>query len=133
MCPRDANLVRLRNYSQDIPQLAPAEPLSPELVLVLPAELRARAIAALGDPVWPEPRPRVAQVPALRVLTPRPPSLPLDETRLRPTQPSRWPEEESWWRALGAVVGVRLVQLALIFTAVLLVTLAMSLVAQAFR
>ncbi|MGH3055804.1 MAG: hypothetical protein ACRDL7_12600, partial [Gaiellaceae bacterium] len=43
----------------DIHQLAPHEPLSPELVLVLPPELRARAIAGLGGPVRPKPRARV--------------------------------------------------------------------------
>ena len=125
-------MIRLRNYALETPQIAPGEPLSPELVLVLPPELRARAIAALGDPVWPKPKPRPARAPAFLVLTPRPAPVPLDETRLRLTQPSPWPEEP-WWRALGALVGVRLVQLALIFTAVLLVTLALSLVAQAFR
>jgi hypothetical protein len=43
-----------------IDELAPEEPLSPELVLVLPPELRAAALARLPLPVWPEARPRTA-------------------------------------------------------------------------
>lgn len=38
--------------------LAPDEPLSPELVLVLPPELRAQALARLRAPAWAQPRAR---------------------------------------------------------------------------
>jgi len=90
-------------------QLAPDEPLSPELVLVLPPELRAQALAALGAPVWPTPRPR-----------PR---------ALEPPAPAG----EPFGRSLVAVLAGRAVQLAVIFIAVTAVTLAMSLVAHAVR
>lgn len=90
-----------------IPQLAPDEPLSPELVLVLPSELRAQVLAALGPPVWPTPRAPVHSPP---------PSV------AEPVAPS-----------VGRLVLTRFVQLALIFAAVTLVTLAMSLIAHAVR
>jgi hypothetical protein len=93
-------------------QLAPDEPLSPELVLVLPPELRAQVLAGLGPPAWPKPRP-VA----------RPASPPVAEP----------PVAESVVQAVVKLVGVRFAQLALIFVAVAILTLAMSLVAQAFR
>ena len=86
---------------------APDEPVSPELVLVLPPELRAAAIASLGAPVWPKPRPHAQQTPALL--------------------------EQPLSRSLGVLVGARLIQLGLIFVAVTIVTLAMSIVAHAFR
>lgn len=89
---------------------APHEPLSPELVLVLPPELRAAAIASLGDPVWPKPRPRVPEVRQVAA-----------------------PPEEPVAHSLGVLVGARLLQLALIFAAVTVVTLVMSMVAHAFR
>lgn len=89
--------------------LEPGEPLSPELVLVLPPELRARVLAALPLPVSPVPRPRVpAVVPAARV--PPPPR-----------------------RPVSRILDSRVAQLALIFTAVTILTLVMSVVAQAFR
>ena len=44
--------------------LAPDEPLSPELVLILPPALRAQALAALGPPVWPASRPRLREAPS---------------------------------------------------------------------
>jgi hypothetical protein len=88
-------------------QLAPNEPLSPELVLVLSPQLRAQALARLGAPVWPEPRPRVAVA-----------STPIDE-----------PFAES----LGEIVVARVVQLGLIFVLVTALTLAMSVVAHAVR
>ncbi|MFL5960252.1 MAG: hypothetical protein ACJ75G_08325 [Gaiellaceae bacterium] len=91
------------------PQLAPDEPLSPELVLVLPPELRAQALAALGLPVWPTPRPRT-HVPA-------PPAA----------------VREPFTRTLVEVLAGRAVQFVLIFVAVTAVTLAMSLVAHAVR
>jgi hypothetical protein len=89
-------------------QLAHDEPLSPELVLVLPPELRARAIARLGEPVWPRPRPPLPEVVASDV-------------------------EEPIVQFVGKRVGARVAQLAFIFLAVTLATLALSAVAQAFR
>src|SRR5438874_2418447 len=46
----------------DFDQLQPDEPLSPELVLVLPPELRAQALASLGPPDWAKPKPRLRVV-----------------------------------------------------------------------
>jgi len=91
-------------------QLAPDEPLSPELVLVLSPELRAQALARLPAPVWatPRPRPRLVEVA----------STPIDE----PFTPS-----------LGGMLVARVTQLALVFAAVTILTLAMSLVANAMR
>jgi hypothetical protein len=88
-----------------VPQLDPDEPLSPELVLVLPAELRARVLADLGPPVWPTSRPSVRSA-APSVADPVAPSV-------------------------SRLVLARFAQLALIFVAVTLVTLAMALVAHA--
>jgi hypothetical protein len=88
-------------------QLAPDEPLSPELVLVFSPELRAQALASLGPPVWPAPRPRVSR-----------PAVPVDEP---------------FGRALGQVLVSRVLQLGLIFVAVTILTLAMSVVAHAIR
>jgi hypothetical protein len=95
--------------------LDPGEPLSPELVLVLPPELRAQALARLGDPVWPKPRPR-----------PRPTPLP----RL-PDVPA--PVEAPLVRSLGVALGARVVQLVTIFVAVTIVILTMSAIAHAMR
>jgi hypothetical protein len=91
----------------NVQHLAPDEPLSPELVLVLPPELRMRALARLGPPVWPTPRPRTLVAPAA-------------------------PPAESFARSAGAAVVARLVPLALIFVVVTIATLILSLVAQAF-
>jgi hypothetical protein len=92
----------------NIHQLAPDEPLSPELVLVLSPELRAQALAWLPAPVWATPRLRVVEAP--------PP-----------------PVAEPFVRSLGAMVVARATQLALILAAVTILTLAMSLVASAMR
>jgi hypothetical protein len=92
----------------NIHQLAPDEPLSPELVLVLSPELRAQALSRLPPPVWPRPRPRAIEAPAL-------------------------PVDEPFARSLGVVVVARVTQLALVFAAVTILTLAMSLVANAMR
>ena len=92
----------------NIHQLAPDEPLSPELVLVFSPELRAQVLSRLPPPVWPRPRPRVVEAPALRV-------------------------DEPFAQSLGAVVVARVTQLALVFAAVTILTLAMSLVANAMR
>jgi hypothetical protein len=91
----------------NVHQLAPHE-LSPEVVLVLPPELRAKVLAALPAPVWPTPRRRAAEAPAVATVEP-------------------------YERSLGAVVVSRVVQLGLIFVAVTVVILAMSLVASAMR
>ena len=88
-------------------QLAPNEPLSPELVLVLSPQLRAEALARLGTPAWPTPRPRV----------------PVAST----------PIDEPFVHSLGEIVVARVVQLGLIFVLVTALTLAMSVVAHALR
>jgi hypothetical protein len=90
----------------NVQPLAQDEPLSPELVLVLPPELRRHALAKLGPPVWLTARPRVLVAPA--------------------------PPAESFVRLVGAAVGARVVPLALIFIVVTIATLVLSLVAQAF-
>jgi hypothetical protein len=101
-----------------VPQLAPDEPLSPELVLVLSPELRAQALERLGPPVWPRPRLRVVEAsPAPVVRAPVAPPAPAEPLR----------------RSLGLTLVARVGQLGLIFVAVTLVTLAMSLVAHAVR
>lgn len=90
--------------------LAPDEPLSPELVLVFSPELRAQALAYLPAPVWARPRPRrpvVASTPT--------------------------PVEEPLPQSLGGMLVARVTQLALVFAAVTILTLAMSLVANAMR
>jgi hypothetical protein len=92
----------------DIDQLAPDEPLSPELVLVLSPELRAQVLARLDPPAWPTPRRRAVEAPAPAVDGPNAPSL-------------------------SALLVTRVGQLALIFVAVTILVLAMSLVANAMR
>jgi hypothetical protein len=92
----------------NIHQLAPDEPLSPELVLVLSPELRAQALARLGPPTWSTPRRRAVEAPAPAVYKPYAPSL-------------------------GALLVARVGQLALIFVVVTILILAMSLVANAMR
>lgn len=111
------------------PQLPPDEPLSPELVLVLPAELRAEAIASLGPPVWRAPRPRVPDAPP----APAPPPVPVLVSRPVPVPAAPPAVEESFARYLGALVGARFAQLGVIFAIVTIVTLALSLVAHAVR
>ena len=87
--------------------LSPDEPLSPELVLVLPAELRTQALARLGAPVWLAPLPRRVDAPPAR--------------------------DEPLARALGGMLATRVAQLGLVFATVTIVTLAMSVVAHAVR
>ena len=99
---------RIWRFAVDIRQLAPDEPLSPELVLVFSPELRAQALARLGAPVWPTPRPRAVEAPAPAVAEPLAPSL-------------------------GTLLVARIGQLALIFVVVTILILAMSLVANAMR
>lgn len=89
--------------------LPPAEPLSPELVLVLPPEERAQVLAALGPPVRP--------LPPLRVVA-RPLPVPVEE----PPAPS-----------LPRLVAARLVSLGVIFIFATVTTLALALVAHALR
>ena len=93
----------------DVDQLSPDEPLSPELVLVLPPELRAQVLAGLGPPVWPKPRLRLVAA----------------------TTPV--PEPEPFKPSFGRMLAARVVQLAVIFAAVTAITLAMSVVAHAIR
>jgi hypothetical protein len=93
----------------DIHQLAPDEPLSPELVLVFPPELRAQVLACLPAPVRVTPRRRPVEAPAAAV-------------HEQPSVPS-----------LGAMLVARVGQLALVFVVVTILVLAMSLVAQAMR
>ena len=88
-------------------QLAPDEPISPELVLVLAPELRAQVLARLGAPVWPTPRPRIVEVAG--------------------------PSADALARSLGEVLVARVVQLAIVFFVVTTATLAMALVAHAVR
>jgi hypothetical protein len=107
----------------DVDQLASDEPLSPELVLVLPPELRAQALDRLGAPVWPKVRLRVPEPsqpePWLRAPDPRPEPLPV--------------VEGDFASSLGELVVARAVQLGLIFASVTILTLAMSVVAHAIR
>jgi hypothetical protein len=91
----------------NIPRLTPDEPLSPELVLVLTPELRAQALALLGPPFWPAPRPRAVA----RAVPPR----------------------EPFVRSVGVFLAGRVAQLGVIFVAVTILTLAMSVVAHAVR
>lgn len=89
-------------------QLAVDEPLSPELVLVLPPELRAEVLAALPDhPARPVPR-RLGVAPTPAVAEPARPSV-------------------------VAMLAMRVLTLGTIFVGVTLVTLALALVAQATR
>jgi len=90
-----------------VPPLAVDEPLSPELVLVLPPELRAQVLAALPLPAWPSPRPRAVAV------------SPVDG------QPVELP--------LRRFLAARAAQLALIFVVITIATLALSVVAHAVR
>jgi hypothetical protein len=92
----------------NIDQLAPDEPLSPELVLVFPPELRAQALARLPAPVWPTPRRRLVEAPAA-------------------------PISEPFAQSFAGMVVARVTQLALVFVAVTILVLAMSLVANAMR
>jgi hypothetical protein len=89
------------------PQLVAGEQFSPELVLVLPPECRARVIASMPPPAWATPRRHAPRAPL----------------------PAR---REPWAQALGAVVLARVAPLALIFVAGTILTLAMSVVAHAF-
>ena len=90
----------------DVPRFAPDEPLSPELVLVLPPELRAQVLARLPAPVWAPPWPRVLAVS---------------------------PAGDPVARTLGRIVVSRAAQLAQIFVALTILTFAMSIVAHALR
>lgn len=110
---RNAEIDTVANPVLSGDHLSPDEPLSPELVLVLPPELRAEALARLGEPNWPKPKPR----PRLRQAAPVPPPA----------------VRKSFARSLGEVVGARVLQLSLIFVAVTILTLALSAVANAIR
>jgi hypothetical protein len=88
-------------------QVALEEPLSPELVLVLPPELRAQAIDRLGAARWSTPRPGPVT--------------------------GDLPRTDSLIRTVGVVVSGRVIQLALVFIAVAALTLVLSAVANAVR
>ena len=92
----------------NVHQLAPDEPLSPELVLVLSPELRAQVLARLGAPAWPSPPRRAVEAaePDFGVV---------------------------FAPSLGAILVGRVGQLALVFVVVTTLVLAMSLVAHAMR
>jgi len=92
----------------NVHQLTPEEPLSPELVLVFSPELRAQALAFLPAPVWATPPQRAEEISAAAVVEPFEPSL-------------------------GALLVARVVQLAVVFVAVTVLVLTMSLVANATR
>lgn len=89
------------------PPPAPDEPLSPELVLVLPPEERARVLAELGPPIRPRPPLRVVARPVPAVEPPAP--------------------------SLSRLVAARLVSLGVIFILATVTTLVLSLVAHALR
>lgn len=81
---------------------------------MLPAELRAQVLAGLDLPARPTPRPLA------------PPAPPLAPERVAArTEPVA--------RSVAKLIGVRFAQLAVIFVAVTVLTLVLSLVAQAFR
>lgn|GEM_PF-1502765 len=101
------------------------EPLSPELVLVLPLDVRAEVLASLGPPAWPEP--------SWSALGQPPESHRRDAARLTQTDEAIPGADRRFARTLGIVAATRVAQLAVIFLAVTLVTLALSVVAQAFR
>jgi hypothetical protein len=112
------------------PELAPDEPLSPEIVLVLPPELRAEALAALGPPVWPSPR--------LRLYVPAAPPASVEELVEEPLEepveePADEPVEEPPGRALGRLLARRVLSLGLIFVVATALTIALSLVARALH
>ena len=107
------------------PSLPPDEPLSPELVLVLPPEQRARVIEALGPPVRPVPPLRVVALPAPVV---EPAEAPPLRVVARPA-----PVEEPVEPSLMRLVAARLVSLGVIFGVATIATLALSLVAHALR
>ena len=86
--------------------LALDEPLSPELVLVLPPELRAQVLARLPAPMW---------------LRPRPPAF------------AASPSGETVTRELGLILVSRAVQLVQVFVAITILAVAMSIVAHAVR
>ncbi len=88
-------------------QLAPDETLSPELVLVLPPELRAAALARLAPPLRPE-RHR-----PIGVATPR--------------------AHDSLARSVATVLFPRMAQLMVIFVAITALTFILAAVANAVR
>lgn len=93
-----------------VDQLAPDEPLSPELVLVLPEVLRAQVLAGLGPQTWPRPPLRVVE------FVDRPVRI-----------------QETFARSLGSMLVTRVVQLTVIFIAVTALTVVMAQIAHAVR
>jgi hypothetical protein len=90
-----------------VDHLAADEAISPELVLVFSPALRAQALARLGPPVWPAPRPRPA---------------PVESAAAEPFE-----------RSLGQILVARAIQLGATFVAATLLTIAMALAAHALR
>ena len=107
------------------PSLSPDEPLSPELVLVLPPEQRAQAIEALGPPVRHLPPLRVVARPAPVGVVARPAPV---GVVARPAS-----VDEPAGPSLMRLVAARLVSLGVIFVCATILTLALSLVAHALR
>jgi hypothetical protein len=106
-----------------VDQLASDEPLSPELVLVLPPELRAQALATLGPPVW--------QTPTWRAIPPPLSTLQTLEPLAQAAAPVPASITEDSAPSLPRMIVARVVQLAVVFVAVTALTLAMSVVARA--
>lgn len=122
----------------------PDEQLSPESVLVLPPVLRAQAIARLAPPNRPTSRPHVRERVAehapervvervLEYVAESPPEHAVEHVPESPPLEAHALPGELSLRSLGVLVAGRVVQLGLVFLAVTLVTLAMSVVAHAFR
>jgi len=119
----------------NIHQLAPDEPLSPELVLVFSPELRAQALASLPPPVWLTPPRPAAEQPPIPVVEKSLVPSPVWLTPPRPAveQPPIPVVERSLVPSFGVMLVSRVMQLAAIFLVVTIVILAMSLVANAMR
>jgi hypothetical protein len=131
--PTTSNADRQTDHRvMNIDQLVADEPLSPELVLVLPPELRAEAIARLSPPSRPSPRPYIPELVVERVLEYVAESV---SDRVAERVPEYPPGEDSllldaqFLRSLGTVAAARVGQLGLIALVVTLATLAMSAVA----
>ena len=103
-----------------VDHLAPEEPLSPELVLVLPPELRAEALTRLPHPVWRAAQPRVEAAPAWRKAQPPVAAAP-PRTR------------DSMTPILATFLVARVAQLVLLFVSVTILILMLAAVANAVR
>ena len=116
-----------------VDRLAPEEPLSPELVLVLPPELRAEALARLPQPVWQKAQSRVAAAPVGRIAQPGVEAAP-EGRKPQPrvaAPPAR--TQGSMTQLLATVLVARVAQLMLIFVSVTVLILMLATVANAVR